>query len=519
MPMDTMNDPVPVVNDIDQIYPDIGLASQKQRYENIQTRFTKMYGGRKPEFVARSPGRVNLIGEHIDYSLYEVLPMAIAADVIMAVRAVPQESDQEAKIRVANVNSRKFKNGEFYVPRHGNIEIDSSTLQWTNYFKAGFQGAVGLLQKSAADFAPCGMEVLVDGTVPPGGGLSSSAAFVCTSALATLRANGLTEVPKRELVELSIVSERSVGVNSGGMDQAASVFSIKGDAVSISFSPELYAETLPFPKTEPSITFMIAQSFVAADKHVAAPEQYNFRVVECTLAAEVMAAKLGLRLEGDTGPLGTSLRGFQTAYFDSGKGGDQRDPEQQIEVMLSLSQGMLDQTEGYTREEIASALNMTVSDLEGKFMKKFPVRGKRFYLQQRTHHVFTEALRVQAFKKLLQFPPNDANTSLLPKLGSILNESHTSSRDVYVHSCPEIDQMCKIALEAGSYGGRITGAGWGGCSVHLVPKDKVESVKKAWEEKYYRRREPDITEAKLAEAIVVSEPGHGAMLYVCIYLD
>lgn len=145
-------------------------------------------------------------------------------------------------------------------------------------------------------------------------------------------------------------------------------------------------------------------------------------------------------------------------------------------------------------------------------MTKFPVRGERFYLRQRAQHVFTEALRVQAFKRLLQSPPPDANTTLLPKLGAILNESHASSRDVYVHSCPEIDQMCEIALEAGSYGGRVTGAGWGGCSVHLVPKDKVDAVKAAWEEKYYRKREPNITQEKLAEAVVVSEPCHGAML-------
>lgn len=60
------------------------------------------------------------------------------------------------------------------------------------------------------------MEILVDGNVPAGGGLSSSAAFVCASALATLRANGREHVNKRELVELAIVSERAVGVNSGG---------------------------------------------------------------------------------------------------------------------------------------------------------------------------------------------------------------------------------------------------------------------------------------------------------------
>ena len=285
------------------------------------------------------------------------------------------------------------------------------------------------------------------------------------------------------------------------------------DATSISFSPELRAEALPFPNTDPPITFMIAQSFVAADKHVAAPENYNLRVVECTLAAEFLAAELGLKLKNDSGPLGTSLRGLQYAYFESKEGVSQANPQDQAEAMLSLTEKHL-KPEGYTREEIGSSLKLSVPDLEKKFMTKFPVRAERFYLRQRAQHVFTEALRVQRFKELLQSPPHDANSTLLPKLGAILNESHASSRDVYVHSCPEIDQMCEIAIKAGSYGSRVTGAGWGGCSVHLVPKEKIDSVRAAWEEKYYRIREPDISKEKLAEAVVVSEPGHGSVVYV-----
>ena len=58
----------------------------------------------------------------------------------------------------------------------------------------------------------------------------------------------------------------------------------------------------------------------------------------------------------------------------------------------------------------------------------------------------------------------------------------------------------------------MTGAGWGGCSVHLVPKEKVEMVKAAWVEKYYRKRFPEITKEKLDEAIVVSRPGRGSLV-------
>lgn len=506
-----MNEPVPVIKDLEDLYPQDALESQRARFDRLKSRFSELYG-RPPQFVARSPGRVNLIGEHIDYSLYEVLPMAIAADVLVAVSPAPRKSQAEVKVHVASTNPQKFHSGEFSVPEDGNVEIDASTLQWTNYFKAGFRGAVDLLRKQESGFSSCGMDVLVDGTVPAGGGLSSSAAFVCASALATLRANGSDKVPKRELVELAIVSERSVGVNSGGMDQAASVFSVRGDAVSISFSPELYAEALPFPKTGPPITFMVAQSFVAADKHIAAPEQYNLRVVECTLAAEFMAAKLGLKLKADSGPLGSSLRGFQNAYYESEKADQHVSAEERIRTMLSIVDKLLDKSEGYTREEIASTLSMSVEALEQRFMTKFPIRAERFHLAPRARHVFTEALRVQAFKRLLLNPPVDADTVLLPKLGDILYESHASSRDVYVHSCPEIDVMCEIARAAGAYGSRVTGAGWGGCSVHLVPKDRVEAIKAAWEEKYYRKREPDITKEKLAEAVVVSEPGHGSMM-------
>jgi galactokinase len=60
------------------------------------------------------------------------------------------------------------------------------------------------------------MEIMVSGTVPVGGGLSSSAAIVSTSALAVMKANGEGEVDKTELTELAIVSERAVGVNAGG---------------------------------------------------------------------------------------------------------------------------------------------------------------------------------------------------------------------------------------------------------------------------------------------------------------
>ena len=154
--------------------------------------------------------------QHIDYSLYEVIPMAITADVLMAV-AIHSKDQKPSKVRLTNVHPEKFPSREFDIPAGGEVSIDATTHEWTNYFKAGLRGASKLLhQKRGGHFASVGMDVLVDGTVPSGGGLSSSAAFVCASALAVMKANGEEVVNKKELTELAIVSERAVGVNSGG---------------------------------------------------------------------------------------------------------------------------------------------------------------------------------------------------------------------------------------------------------------------------------------------------------------
>ena len=74
---------VPVVNDIKVVYGD-QLGDAEERYARLIATFEEQYGG-KPDFLARSPGRVNLIGEHIDYEGYSVLPMALALDTIVAV--------------------------------------------------------------------------------------------------------------------------------------------------------------------------------------------------------------------------------------------------------------------------------------------------------------------------------------------------------------------------------------------------------------------------------------------------
>ncbi|KAK0621615.1 ribosomal protein S5 domain 2-type protein [Bombardia bombarda] len=519
-----MAGPVPVARSLEDIYTSDALPSQTARWTNLLSKFESMYG-HGAEFVARSPGRVNIIGEHIDYSLYSVLPMAITADALLAVSTdLTPSKEATFKIQIANVQEAKFPSHEFDIP-HDAVEIDATVHEWTNYFKSGLRGALELLRKKhGADFKPKSMRILMDGTVPAGGGLSSSAAFVSASALAVMAANGEQTVDKTKLTELAIVSERAVGVNSGGMDQSASVFSERGSALFVSFTPTLKARPVHFPKTNPELTFLIAQSFVTSDKFVTGPIHYNLRVVECSLAAAVLNAVLNppsTRLPGDAAPLGISLHGFHETYFalaeHAGGASSRKTVPEQLEELVALTDKTLTQKDGYTRQEIAAVLGISVDELNDKFTSRFPVRAERFKLRQRALHVFSEALRVLKFMELLEDPAhhpddNGDTTAYNAKLGGLLNETQDYCRDVYECSCPQIDDVCAIARRAGSYGSRLTGAGWGGCSVHLVPSDKVAAVREAWEKEYYSRLE--LTEEQKEAAIVVSRPGSGSALYL-----
>lgn len=306
------------------------------------------------------------------------------------------------------------------------------------------------------------------------------------------------------------------------MDQSASVFSERGSALFVSFSPRLTARPIQFPKTSPELTFLIAQSFVTADKHVTGPIHYNLRVVECSLAAAYLNAVLNpptTTLPSDAAPLGISLHGFHETYFalSSPDGQTTKSVPEQLEELISLTAKTLDKQEGYTREEIASVLNISVDELNRQFTSRFPVRAERFKLRQRALHVFSEALRVLKFMQLLEDPSllpeqSSTTTEYNTKLGALLNETQDSCRDIYECSCPEIDTICSIAREAGSYGSRLTGAGWGGCSVHLVPADKVSEIQEAWNKGYYSKM--DLTEDQKEASVVVSRPGSGSALFL-----
>jgi galactokinase len=295
------------------------------------------------------------------------------------------------------------------------------------------------------------------------------------------------------------------------MDQAASIFSRTGYLLYTRFFPTFHVEHVPIPKPEIDITFLVAQSFVSSIKAETAPRRYNLRVAECTLAAVTLAKHYGVVLQKDSSSLGYSLRNFHDEFMR--KEGRVQDPlEYQLDSVILAANEYLTNEQGYTRQEMAQMLAISVPELEQQFLSSFPVQAERFMLRQRALHCFKEARRVLDFKACLTKSHTSLKEHDIAYLGQLLNESQASCRDVYNCSCPEVDEMCKIARRAGSLGSRLTGAGWGGSTVHMIPQARVDSVTEALRTEYYAKRFPDLSEEKMREAMVISKPSNGSCL-------
>jgi galactokinase len=239
----------------------------------LRNRFADVFG-RAPSRVARAPGRVNLIGEHIDYLGFPVLPMALdrAIDIAFAPR-------DDATLRVVNVD-----------PQHPPVEFTVSTSidrdapgAWGNYLRAAAQGMARQYGVTR------GIEGAVRSDLPVAAGLSSSAALVVATALALLSASE-REVPPLELADVLAEAERYVGTKGGGMDQAISLGAKAGHAGHVHFDP-LRLDPVPIPS---HWVFVVAFTGMAAPKSGAAREAYNRRTEECREALHAVTAELGL---------------------------------------------------------------------------------------------------------------------------------------------------------------------------------------------------------------------------------
>lgn len=391
---------------------------------------------------AVAPGRVNLIGEHVDYNGLSVLPMAIDRDVQVEFRQLDQPV-----VRLEGAVGR-FPPFAFRLDRRIERAEDG---HWSNYVRAAARGLMGhglALER--------GIEGVVRGDLAPAAGLSSSSALVVASALALLHANE-TQVARLELAALLAKAERFAGLEGGGMDQAASLCGRRGHALRIDFDP-LRVTPVAMPA---GWRWVVAFSLARAEKtrgarDGGAQDAYNARPRECRAALARMAAAW---------PAATGARTPST-------------PPRTYAEFATLCGGSPAPWGGSASGDAPSsaASSARMDEVLGRARLVLePVLLRRF------RHVLSEGLRVEAAQAAMV-------KSRIEEFGALMTRSHESLRDDYEASTPALDQIVATALDAGAAGARLTGAGFGGCAVALCSPETAPKVADALAERFYGPR-------------------------------
>ena len=360
--------------------------------------FAELFG-REPDGRWAGPGRVNLIGEHVDYADGLCLPFAIAQRTVVE---VAKRTDD--RLRLRSRSERDAYDGDLAEVGPGRPE------GWAGYV-AGVLWAL-----RAAGHAVGGIDLLVTDTVPVGSGLSSSAALECGAALAVDDLFGLglggSTAGRQVLVAACRRAENDVvGAQTGGMDQAASLLGTAGHALLLDTQDDSTRQ-VPFAPAEFGLSLLVIDTKV---RHSHADNQYGAR----RASVEKAAAALGR----------------------------------------------------------ASLRDATVDDLAALDADLLP----------RARHIVTEIDRVRRTVALL-------DDGRLAEIGPLLDASHASLAVDYEVSSPELDLACATARAAGALGARMTGGGFGGSAIALVPADGADTVAGAVRAAFAMagHREPDI---------------------------
>ncbi|MHB0911954.1 MAG: galactokinase [Armatimonadota bacterium] len=351
------------------------------RAESVQTKYIETFGA-SPEHVIAAPGRVNLIGEHTDYNDGFVLPVALDYSVIIA--CSPRVDDR------VNAYSMNFgTTASFSLEK---IEKDPKS-SWCDYIK----GVARMLLDKRIELA--GADMVLEGNVPQGSGLSSSAALEVATAYALQAMNGFP-MSGPEMALLSQAAENKfVGVNCGIMDQFISRLGVKDHALFIDCRTLEY-EPVPIPMQ--GVRFVIVDS---RKKRGLVDSEYNTRRTQCEEAVSILSEYL---------------------------------------------------------PGIKALRDVSVEDFR-RFGGNLPAETAK-----RAEHVIGENDRVLRSVRAL-------TNGDLGLFGRLMNESHDSLRDLFEVSCRELNTIVDAARGVpGVYGSRMTGAGFGGCTVSLVAKDAVE---------------------------------------------
>lgn len=341
---------LPLFSSLSDIYPASSLPFQKDRYQALIRKFEEIYKV-KPSFVARAPGRVNLIGEHIDYMGFGVLPFALEHDTLMAFCTTSSSTIELSHIDSVQFHSASLPVSPSYLP--------TSDKSYFNYFLAGYRSVLAPLNLNENDLK--GLNVLITGNVPIAAGLSSSAAMVVCSAALTLYAYNLQDkIPLKTFTENTIIYERQLGTAVGGMDQTISIMGQMDKALYITFNP-IEAIEVPLPT---NVTFYIGDSMTQSAKILTLGTNYNKRVCECRLALRIIMKKKGIAKK--LANLKELMENLNKDFEEMG-----------VIVKECLKEG------GYTKEELQKELETDLENALGDIMHWQLVLEKNdfFFLQ------------------------------------------------------------------------------------------------------------------------------------------
>ncbi len=351
----------------------------------LKDAFAKAFSEVKQDAVKAffSPGRVNLIGDHIDYNGGEVFPCALT----LGTYAIAQKRNDH-RIRFLSLN----------YPQQGIVEVDLKSLAydradgWTNYAKGMLVTLINAGHKINS-----GLDMVVYGNIPPASGLSSSASIELLTGVVARGLFGL-EVDNQTLSLLGKKAENEyIGVNCGIMDQFAIAMGKENQAILLNTETLAYSYA---PLNLGEYALIIANT---NKKRGLADSKYNERRAECEKALALLQTKAN------------------------------------IKQLCELSPQAF--------EQIKDVLDGTL------------LRRARHTVNEQ-HHVTCamEALKQQD----------------LATFGELMNKSHASLRDDYEVTGIELDTLVAASqAHPACLGARVTGAGFGGCTVALVKREAL----------------------------------------------
>ncbi len=380
--------------------------------------FIRLFGGEEKDLrFFTSPGRVNLIGEHIDYNGGYVFPAALTIGATVVAR---KRNDRILRMKATDLEEV--------------IEANIDTPEkYKDIFWGNYQVGVAL-ELEKLGYEVCGCDMLFEDTIPHGGGLSSSAAIEVVTALTLAifakENKGITEpVDMVEMAKVGQAAENNYcGVNCGIMDQFASAMGKKDHCLFLDCK-DLSYKVLPLDITGYKIVIANTNK-----KRSLADSKYNERRSECEKALEL---------------LNTVLPGHK--YLGA-----------------------------ITPEEFEVNKNVISDEI----------------ILKRATHVIYECDRVLRSIKALE----DKNVL---EFASLINQSGDSLKDLYEVTGKELDSLVSNARKVeGCIASRMTGAGFGGCTVNIVKEEKVEEFIKFVGENYEK-------EIGYAPSFYVSDLGDG----------